>query len=83
VARHSGLAEIAARLEETYPPELRHLAGFANGDVLDLRGKLAELLALSDVDRRRLSEAARTTAVACWSWDSVADRIVALATTDD
>ncbi len=31
VARHSGLAEIAAGLAEAYPPALRHLAGFATG----------------------------------------------------
>ena len=43
VARHSGLAEIAAGLEEAYPPELRHLADFTSGDVDDLRAKLREM----------------------------------------
>ncbi|MEX0835210.1 MAG: glycosyltransferase family 4 protein [Nitriliruptor sp.] len=79
VARHSGLAEIAARLETTYPSELAHLVGFERGDVEDLRSKLAELFALSPDDRRRISEAARATAVDAWSWDSVADRIAQLA----
>ena len=51
VARHSGLAEIAAGLEEAYPPALRHLAGFATGDADDLRAKLTELLALGPADR--------------------------------
>jgi glycosyltransferase involved in cell wall biosynthesis len=79
VARHSGLAEIAARLEAAYPPELRHLAGFATNDVDDLRSKLTELLSLPAADRLRLSEAARATAVAAWSWERVAVRIASLA----
>src|SRR5256714_7541521 len=41
VARHSGLAEVAAGLEAEYPPELRHLASFATGDADELRTKLA------------------------------------------
>jgi glycosyltransferase involved in cell wall biosynthesis len=82
VARHSGLAEIAARLEVAYPPELRDLASFATGDVEDLRVKLTRLLSLPASDRRRLSEAARATAVDAWSWDRVGERILALAGTD-
>src|SRR5690349_7129813 len=46
VARHSGLAEVAAGLEEAYPERLRHLASFARGDAGDLRRKLTELLSL-------------------------------------
>ncbi len=78
VARHSGLAEIAARLEASYPAELRHLASFETGDVTDLRRKLSALVALPASEHRRLAEAARATAVAAWSWEGVADRIVAL-----
>ena len=78
VARHSGLAEIAARLEASYPAELRHLASFETGDVTDLRQKLSALVALPASEHRRLAEAARATAVAAWSWEGVADRIVAL-----
>jgi glycosyltransferase involved in cell wall biosynthesis len=77
VARHSGLAEIATRLEASYPAELRHLASFETGDVADLRRKLAALVSLPEPDRRQLAEAARATAVAAWSWEGVADRIVA------
>jgi glycosyltransferase involved in cell wall biosynthesis len=83
VARHSGLAEIAARLEAAYPPEYRHLAGFVRGDVEDLRAKLHELLALPRAEAKRLSGAARATAVAAWSWEHVADRIVVLGTGSD
>jgi glycosyltransferase involved in cell wall biosynthesis len=82
VARHSGLAEIAARLEAAYPPDLRHLAGFATGDLEDLRTKLAALLALPADRRRQLGAAARETAVAAWSWRGVGERIIALAGID-
>jgi glycosyltransferase involved in cell wall biosynthesis len=78
VARHSGLAEIATRLEASYPAELRQLASFETGDVADLRRKLTALVALPGPERRRLAEAARATVVAAWSWEGVADRIVAL-----
>ena len=40
VARHSGLAEVAAGLEEAYPERLRHLASFETGDAADLARKL-------------------------------------------
>src|SRR5581483_2021702 len=42
VARHSGLAEIAAGLEAEYPERLRHLAAFESGSVDDLSRKLRE-----------------------------------------
>jgi glycosyltransferase involved in cell wall biosynthesis len=76
VARHSGLAEIAAGLAEAYPPELRHLAGFTSGDVADLRSKLTELLALGPADRAAIRAAARRAAVERWSWTSVAHRLL-------
>ena len=76
VARHSGLAEIAAGLAEAYPPALRHLAGFATGDAEDLRAKLTELLALGPADRAAIRAAARRAAVDRWSWTSVADRLL-------
>jgi glycosyltransferase involved in cell wall biosynthesis len=79
VARHSGLAEIAAGLEAEYPPPLRGLASFRTGDVEDLREKLAALLALSASDRRALSDAARRAAVERWSWAEVAERLLTLA----
>jgi glycosyltransferase involved in cell wall biosynthesis len=76
VARHSGLAEIAAALEEEYPPGLRHLSGFATGDPADLRAKLDELLALGPADRAAIRASARKTAVERWSWASVARRLL-------
>jgi glycosyltransferase involved in cell wall biosynthesis len=77
VARHSGLAEIAEGLEEEYPPHLRHLASFTNGDIQELRAKLGELIALPAADRVALRAAARKAVVARWSWAGVAARLLA------
>jgi len=76
VARHSGLAEIAAGLAEEYPPELRRLAGFTSGDAGDLRAKLTALIALGPADRAVLRASARRAAVERWSWTSVAGRLL-------
>lgn len=76
VARHSGLAEIAEGLEEEYPPELRHLAAFENGNVDEFAEKLAALLTLPEGERTRLREAARRVAVERWSWEHVAEAIL-------
>ncbi len=76
VARHSGLAEIAAGLEESYGPERAHLASFRTGDARDLAARLRELLALPPAERRALGDAARRTVVERWSWESVARRLL-------
>jgi glycosyltransferase involved in cell wall biosynthesis len=77
VARHSGLAEIAAGLAAEYPPAARHLAAFESGDADDLTGKLGELLALPRSSWLDLSAAARRAAVVRWSWQRVATEILA------
>jgi glycosyltransferase involved in cell wall biosynthesis len=77
VARHSGLAEVAAGLEEEYPERFRHLASFETGDAADLARKLGELLGLSPVDREALRRAARQAVVDRWSWRSIAERLLA------
>jgi len=74
VARHSGLAEIAAGLEATYPPELRELASFEG----DLAAKLKRLLDLPPDTRRELGTAARRAAVERWSWTSVGEQLLSL-----
>jgi glycosyltransferase involved in cell wall biosynthesis len=66
VARHSGLAEIAAGLEEEYPSHLRHLASFTAGDGA----------ALPEPDRETRRAAARAAAVGRWSWASVGRRLL-------
>jgi glycosyltransferase involved in cell wall biosynthesis len=79
VANHSGLAEIARGLEADYPPTLRHLASFENRDVDGLRQRFDEILSLGADDRAALRAAARSAAVARWSWTNVARRIRAVA----
>jgi glycosyltransferase involved in cell wall biosynthesis len=74
VARHSGLAEIAAGLEAAYPPDLRDLASFTD----DLGPKLGRLLDLPPETRHELGAAARRAAVERWSWSSVAQRLLSL-----
>jgi glycosyltransferase involved in cell wall biosynthesis len=76
VARHSGLATIAAGLEEEYPPEQRELASFRSGDAGDLAEKLARILALAPAEHAALAEAGRRAVVRLWSWDSVSDRLL-------
>jgi glycosyltransferase involved in cell wall biosynthesis len=76
VARHSGLAEIAAGLEREYPEEQRELTGFENGDAADLRAKLATILSLPQAQRELLGQAARRAAVGNWSWKTVAERLL-------
>jgi glycosyltransferase involved in cell wall biosynthesis len=78
VARHSGLAEIAAALEAEYPPRLAHLASFETGDADDLAAKLIELLSLAPEDREALSNAARAAAAASFSWERIASLILSL-----
>ncbi|HKG52545.1 MAG TPA: glycosyltransferase family 4 protein [Actinomycetales bacterium] len=77
VARHSGLAEIAAGLEEEYPAHLRHLTAFEPGDADDLARRLAELLSLPAADRAAVSAAARRAVVQRWSWHRVAEDVLA------
>ena len=74
VARHSGLAEVAAGVEAVYPQELRELASFEG----DLRPKLERLLSLPQETRRELGAAARRAAVEQWSWSSVSERLLSL-----
>jgi glycosyltransferase involved in cell wall biosynthesis len=76
VARHSGLAEVAAGLEEAYPPAFRHLAAFDSGDAGDLAGRLRELLALAPSDRAAIRSAARAAVVERWSWAGVSRRLL-------
>ena len=72
VARHSGLAEVAAGLEEEYPERFRGLASFETGNADDLRARLERILALPESDHAELARAARAAVVDKWSWASVA-----------
>ena len=76
VARHSGLAEVAAGIEAEYPSDLRHLVGFENGNVADMNAKLRELLELAPDARAELGSAARRAVIERWSWTSIAARLL-------
>jgi glycosyltransferase involved in cell wall biosynthesis len=77
VARHSGLAEVAAGLEVLYPERLRGLASFESGNAVALAAKLNRILGLSPEDHDALRAAAREAVVRNWSWASVAQRLLA------
>ena len=81
VARHSGLAEVAAGLAEEYPAARRDLVAFAPDDAADLALKLRTLLALSPDEREELGSAARRAAVRLWSWEGIAARLIAAGAT--
>ena len=76
VARHSGLAEVAAAIESEYPAEHRELVAFATGDSADLASKLEALLALPRNTREALGAAARKAVVERFSWPAVARRLL-------
>jgi glycosyltransferase involved in cell wall biosynthesis len=76
VARHSGLAEVAAGLEAEYPPDHRALTSFETGNARDLDHKLSALLALAPQERAELAAAARRAVVERWSWERVAARLL-------
>ncbi|MBD0348800.1 MAG: glycosyltransferase family 4 protein [Thermoleophilia bacterium] len=76
VARHSGLGEIAAGLEQAYGPARGPLASFRTQDAGDLAAKLGALLALPAGERAELGALARRTAVERWGWESVSARLL-------
>ena len=79
VADHSGLAEVGEGLEQDYPRALRHLVRFPSGDAGALRERLLGILALGSSERDAIRAAARRAVVERWSWQSVAERILAAA----
>lgn len=76
VARHSGLAEVAAGLEESYSIAFRELASFESGNSADLSRKLTAILELPAADRKSLRAAARSAVVERWSWAGVGRRLL-------
>lgn len=83
VARHSGLAEVAAELEAALPDALRPLVSFPTGDATALRAGLVELLALPGADRAALRTTVRRVAEERWSWAGVARRLLDLGREED
>jgi glycosyltransferase involved in cell wall biosynthesis len=69
VSDHSGLAEVAAGLGE---------AGITfDGTAADLAVRLNALLDMPEGERRRLGALAREAVVARWSWEGIAQRLLA------
>ena len=72
VARHSGLAEVAAGLEQSYPERFAGLASFETATPRP-RAKLER----SSRSRATMTScAARQAVVERWSWPSVAERLL-------
>ncbi len=78
VSRHSGLAEVAAGLEDALPSSLASLVAFPAGDVDALRKRLEGLLALPAEDRAVLRATVRRVAEERWSWAGIARRLLEL-----
>jgi glycosyltransferase involved in cell wall biosynthesis len=76
VARHSGLAEIAAGLETALPDRLARLVSFPRGDAGALADCLVRLLALPEDDDAVLRATVRRVVVERWSWGGVAARLL-------
>ena len=78
VARHSGLAEVAAGLVAELPPRLARLVSAPPGDAAALRERLETLLALPAGDRDLLRTTVRRAVEERWSWSGVARRLLEL-----
>jgi glycosyltransferase involved in cell wall biosynthesis len=76
VARHSGLAEVAAGLEQALPPELASLVSFPTGSERALHDRLATLVGLGVEDRSRLRATVRQVVEERWSWAGVSARLL-------
>ena len=79
VSRHSGLAEVAAGLEEALPPGLAGLVSSPSADADALRERLVALFALPGADRALLRATVREVAEQRWSWAGIARRLLDLA----
>lgn len=79
VARHSGLAEVAADLEDALPPSLAQLVSFPNRDARALHERLVGVLGLPEAERDALRATVRRVAVERWSWAGIAQRLLAAA----
>lgn len=76
VSAHSGLAEVAAGIGEEVGAEAAALLSFRAGNSVELRERLAAILALPEGRRRGLGLAARRAVEQRWSWTVIADRLL-------
>jgi glycosyltransferase involved in cell wall biosynthesis len=80
-ADHSGMAEVTATLAPALPEELRPLLSFTVGDgaVEEIAAKLVRWLRLDPARRQQGREALAAAARARYSWESVAEGVIAAA----
>jgi glycosyltransferase involved in cell wall biosynthesis len=80
-AGHSGMAEVTAMLAPALPPELRPLLSFDVGPeaVEQIASKLIAWLTLDPAERERASAALAAEAARRYSWESVAEGVIAAA----
>jgi glycosyltransferase involved in cell wall biosynthesis len=80
-AGHSGMAEVTAMLAPALEPDLRELLSFEVGPqaVEQIAGKLIRWLTLDSAVRERASAALAAEAARRYSWESVAEGVIAAA----
>ena len=80
-AGHSGMAEVTAMLAPALPPELRPLLSFEVGPhaVEQIASKLIAWLTLDPAERERARAALAAEAARRYSWESVAEGVIAAA----
>jgi glycosyltransferase involved in cell wall biosynthesis len=80
-AGHSGMAEVTAMLAPALEPDLRELLSFEVGPraVEQIAGKLIRWLTLDPAQRERASAALAAEAARRYSWESVAEGVIAAA----
>jgi glycosyltransferase involved in cell wall biosynthesis len=84
-ADHSGMAEVTATLAPVLPEELRPLLSFEVGPqaVEQIAEKLVAWLTLDDAERERAKSALAAEAARRYSWESVAEGVIAAAQADN
>lgn len=83
-AAHSGLAEVSCVLADAVPPEARELLDFQLGPsaVRELAGSVIGWLEADEALRAQTRDALVATARARWSWEGVAEGVLAAAQGD-
>jgi glycosyltransferase involved in cell wall biosynthesis len=83
-AGHSGMAEVTAALAPALPEELRPLLSFEVGpeSVEQIASKLVAWLTLDPAERERVRGALAAEAARRYSWESVAEGVIAAAQAD-
>jgi glycosyltransferase involved in cell wall biosynthesis len=83
-AGHSGMAEVTATLAPALPAELRPLLSFEVGPraVEEIAEKLVAWLTLDSAERERARSALTAEAARRYSWESVAEGVIAAAQAD-